>query len=171
MDALLLGCRTYDIFAAYWPHQDRGIAKLFNRLPRHVASHQAPTLEWAGSTLLGADVVGAVRNLRDRHASIHVNGSLNFVQTLFADRLLDRLTLFGCSRSSSAVERRSSPTEWFNEPQSHRTGDLLAQGRRAATLRAHRRHTRRRRDDHRRPECLNAVPAIVVASAAFSALR
>ncbi|MFM9432381.1 dihydrofolate reductase family protein [Arthrobacter sp. MP_2.3] len=94
MDALLLGRRTYDIFAAYWPHQDGGIAKLFNRLPRYVASHQAPTLEWAGSTLLGADVIGAVRDLRDRHESIHVIGSLNFVQTLFAERLFDRLTLW-----------------------------------------------------------------------------
>ncbi|MEC5192626.1 MULTISPECIES: dihydrofolate reductase family protein [unclassified Arthrobacter] len=94
MDALLLGRRTYDIFAAYWPHQDGGIAKLFNRLPKYVASHQAPTLEWAGSTLLGADVIGAVRDLRDRHESIHVIGSLNFVQTLFAERLFDRLTLW-----------------------------------------------------------------------------
>ena len=45
MDALLLGRRTYDIFAAYWPHQDGGIAKLFNGLPKYVASRQTPTLE------------------------------------------------------------------------------------------------------------------------------
>jgi len=94
MDALLLGRRTYDIFAAYWPHADGGIARLFNRLPKYVASRQAPTLEWAGSTLLGPDVVSAVRELRDRHANIHVIGSLDFVQTLFAERLFDRLTLW-----------------------------------------------------------------------------
>jgi len=94
MDALLLGRRTYDIFAAYWPHADGGIARLFNRLPKYVASRQSPALEWVDSTLLGPDVVAAVRELRDRHANIHVIGSLDFVQTLFAERLFDRLTLW-----------------------------------------------------------------------------
>ena len=94
MDALLLGRRTYDIFAAYWPQADGDIARLFNRLPKYVASRQTPALEWAGSTLLGPDVVAAVRELRDRHENIHVIGSLNFVQTLFAERLFDRLTLW-----------------------------------------------------------------------------
>ena len=98
MDALLLGRRTYDIFAAYWPQQDdgpdRGIARLFNRLPKYVASRGAPALDWANSTLLGPDLAVAVRGLRDEHAHIHVIGSLNLVQTLFAERLFDRLTLW-----------------------------------------------------------------------------
>jgi dihydrofolate reductase len=96
MDALLLGRRTYDTFAAYWPHADRNlnIARLFNRLPKYVASRHKPTLEWAGSTLLGSDTAGAVRELRDRHANVHVIGSLSFVQTLFTERLFDRLTLW-----------------------------------------------------------------------------
>jgi dihydrofolate reductase len=94
LDALLLGRRTYDIFAAYWPHQDGGIARLFNRIPKYVASRQTPTLEWAGSTLLGPDVAAAVRELRQRHENIHVIGSLDFVQTLFAEKLFDRLTLW-----------------------------------------------------------------------------
>jgi dihydrofolate reductase len=94
MDALLLGRRTYDIFAAYWPHADGDIARLFNRLPKYVASRQTPALEWAGSTLLGPDILTAVRELRDRHANTHVIGSLDFVQTLFAERLFDRLTLW-----------------------------------------------------------------------------
>ena len=94
MDALLLGRRTYDIFASYWPHAEGGIARLFNRLPKYVASRQALTLEWENSTLLGPDVADAVRELRARHAEIHVIGSLDFVQTLFAERLFDRLTLW-----------------------------------------------------------------------------
>ena len=94
MDALLLGRRTYDIFAAYWPHAGGGIAELFNRLPKYVASRQMPDLDWAGSTLLGPDVAAAVRGLRDRPSNIHVIGSLNFVQTLLAERLFDRLTLW-----------------------------------------------------------------------------
>jgi dihydrofolate reductase len=94
MDALLLGRRTYDIFAGYWPHARGDIAELFNRLPKYVASRRTPTLEWAGSTLLGPDVAAALRELRDRHENIHVIGSLDFVQTLFAERLFDRLTLW-----------------------------------------------------------------------------
>ncbi|MET4589717.1 dihydrofolate reductase family protein [Arthrobacter sp. 754] len=94
MDALLLGRRTYDIFAGYWPHARGDIAELFNRLPKYVASRRTPTLEWAGSTLLGPDVIASVRELRERHENIHVIGSLDFVQTLFAERLFDRLTLW-----------------------------------------------------------------------------
>ena len=94
MDALLLGRRTYDIFAAYWPHANGDIARLFNRIPKYVASRQSPALEWADSTLLGPDTAAAVRELRDRHDHIHVIGSLDFVQTLFAERLFDRLTLW-----------------------------------------------------------------------------
>jgi dihydrofolate reductase len=98
MDALLLGRRTYDIFAAFWPHQeegvDAGISKLFNSLPKYVASRGTPALDWAGSTQLGPDLVSAVREVRERHENIHVIGSLNLVQTLLAERLFDRLTLW-----------------------------------------------------------------------------
>jgi dihydrofolate reductase len=98
MDALLLGRRTYDIFAAYWPQyasdQDFAIAQLFNRVPKYVASRGTPQLNWAGSTLLGPDLAGELRMLRERHEKIYVSGSLNLVQTLLAERLYDRLTLF-----------------------------------------------------------------------------
>ncbi len=98
MDALLLGRKTYDIFASYWPHQEEGvdseIARLFNGLPKYVASRGTPTLEWSRSTLLGPDLVSAVREVRDRHEHVHVIGSLDLVQTLLAERLFDRLTLW-----------------------------------------------------------------------------
>ncbi len=98
LDALLLGRRTYDIFAAFWPEQeqgvDAGIARLFNQVPKYVASRGAPTLEWANSTLLGADIVSAVREIRERHANVHVIGSLDLVQTLVTEGLFDRLSLW-----------------------------------------------------------------------------
>ncbi|MEU4334475.1 dihydrofolate reductase family protein [Micromonospora lupini] len=98
MDALLLGRRTYDIFAGYWPNQGDGIdgdiATLFNRIPKYVASRGNPELGWAGSTQLGPDLGSAVRELRDRHEKIHVIGSLNLVQTLLRERLFDRLNLW-----------------------------------------------------------------------------
>jgi dihydrofolate reductase len=98
-DALLLGRRTYDIFAAYWPHQeggeDGGFAALFNRIPKYVASRGKPDLPWAGSTLLGPDdLAGAVREIRDRHEHVAVVGSLDLVQTLLRERLFDRLDLW-----------------------------------------------------------------------------
>ncbi|WP_062430752.1 dihydrofolate reductase family protein [Herbidospora daliensis] len=94
MDALLLGRRTYDIFAAHWPNQAGDIAALFNRLPKYVASRGEPSLDWAGSTLLGPDLVSAVRQVRDRHEHVHVIGSLNLVQTLLRERLFDELNLW-----------------------------------------------------------------------------
>ncbi len=97
-DALLLGRRTYDIFAAFWPHQEGGedgdFAKLFNSIPKYVASRGTPDLSWAGSTQLGPDLAGAVREIRDRHEHVTVVGSLDLVQTLLREKLFDRLDLW-----------------------------------------------------------------------------
>lgn len=93
-DALLLGRRTYDIFAAYWPHQNDEFATLFNRIPKYVASRGNPDLSWARSTQLGADLAAAVREIRDRHDHIAVVGSLNLVQTLLRENLFDRIDLW-----------------------------------------------------------------------------
>ncbi|MEU4116309.1 dihydrofolate reductase family protein [Kitasatospora sp. NPDC028055] len=94
-DALLLGRRTYDLFASYWPHQKEGeIAELFNRVPKYVASRGTTDLSWADSTQLGPDLAGAVRELRDRHENVKVVGSLNLVQSLLREKLFDRLDLW-----------------------------------------------------------------------------
>ncbi|CAH0136000.1 hypothetical protein SRABI91_00349 [Rhodococcoides fascians] len=93
-DALLLGRRTYDIFAAYWPHQHDSFATLFNTIPKYVASRGTPDLLWNGSTQLGPDLAGAVREIRDRHDNIKVVGSLDLVQTLLREKLFDRLDLW-----------------------------------------------------------------------------
>jgi dihydrofolate reductase len=94
LDALLLGRKTYDIFAAYWPQQTGDIGALFNRVPKYVASRGTPRLDWAGSTQLGADLPHSIAELRERHENVHVIGSLDFVQTLLRERLFDRLTLW-----------------------------------------------------------------------------
>lgn len=94
-DALLLGRRTYEIFAGYWPDQTEGdIATLFNRVPKYVASRGRPDLSWAGSTLLGRDLAASVREIRDRHENVKVVGSLNLVQTLLREKLFDVLDLW-----------------------------------------------------------------------------
>jgi dihydrofolate reductase len=97
-DALLLGRRTYDIFASYWPHaeggEDNEIATLFNRIPKYVASRGTPDLSWAGSEQLGPDLAAAVREIRDRHEHVKVVGSLDLVQSLLREKLFDRLDLW-----------------------------------------------------------------------------
>ena len=94
LDALLLGRRTYDIFAGYWPHQDDDIGRLFTRVPKYVASRGTPALEWENSHLLGPDLAAAVAELRGRHEDVRVIGSIDFVQTLLAERLFDALNLW-----------------------------------------------------------------------------
>ena len=95
-DALLLGRRTYDIFAAYWPHQEGGedneIATLFNSVPKYVASAAGPTSRGPGPRS-SADLAGAVREIGTGE-HVKVVGSLNLVQTLLREKLFDRLDLW-----------------------------------------------------------------------------
>lgn len=98
MDALLLGRRTYDIFAGYWPNQVNGseseIAQKFDRIPKYVASRGEPDLPWRDSHLLGTDLQAELSALRERHEEIHVIGSIDFARTLVADGLFDQLNLW-----------------------------------------------------------------------------
>ena len=96
---LLLGRRTYDIFAAYWPHvaedaPHRGIADQFNDTVKHVATHHADTLEWRNSHALGKDIAAAVRELkRDNGPDLVTQGSSDLVHQLLATDLVDELRL------------------------------------------------------------------------------
>ena len=99
LDALLLGRRTYDIFAGYWPHHTTGpegaIGQLFDRVPKYVASRDAGIrLDWQGSTRVGADLPAELAALRERHQDVHVIGSVDFVQTLLDEQLYDELQLW-----------------------------------------------------------------------------
>ena len=98
MDALLLGRRTYDIFAGYWPHQLDGpaadIARKFDAIPKYVASRGTPDLDWRDSHLLGGDLAQELAALRERHQEIHLIGSIDFARTLVADGLFDQLNLW-----------------------------------------------------------------------------
>lgn len=95
MDALVLGRRTYDIFAAYWPlHVDNPIGQRFAEIPKYVASRGPLQLDWAGAEQLGPDAPAAVAALRERHEDIHVIGSIDFVQSLLAAEAYDELNLW-----------------------------------------------------------------------------
>jgi dihydrofolate reductase len=94
LDALLLGRRTYDIWADFWPHQDDVIGRRFNSIPKYVASRSERDLGWTGSTRVGSDLAAEVRAVRDRHEDVHVIGSLDLAQTLLAEGLYDELALW-----------------------------------------------------------------------------
>jgi dihydrofolate reductase len=94
---LLLGRRTYDIWAGYWPHVRAGhaIADLFNRVPKHVATHRPDTLGWQNSHALKGDLVDAIRALkRQDGASLLTWGSGDMMRQLLADGLVDELRLW-----------------------------------------------------------------------------
>lgn len=98
-EGLLLGRRTYDIFAAHWPrvgedHPHNEIARKLNGMPKHVASRTLHTLTWQNSTLLGDDVPGAVAKLREQPGGeLHVIGSGRLIQTLMRHDLVDEYRL------------------------------------------------------------------------------
>lgn len=100
--ALLLGRKTYEIFAGFWPHvgedhDDYPMAKILNEAPKFVASHTLTSADWHNTTVLDGDVVAAVRALKAKDiGEIQVIGSIDLARTLIRHRLIDefRLTVF-----------------------------------------------------------------------------
>ena len=93
---LLLGRHTYDIWAAYWPHVQAGhpIADLFNRVPKHVATHRPDTLDWQNSHALKGGLADAIRALkRQGGANLLTWGSADMARQLLAAGLVDELRL------------------------------------------------------------------------------
>ncbi len=96
---LVLGRRTYDIFAGYWPHVPQGaphqaIADAFNGTIKHVATHHPDTLAWQNSRALGTDVVAALREIkRSDGPDLITQGSSELVHQLLATDLVDELRL------------------------------------------------------------------------------
>ena len=94
LDALLLGRKTYDIFAGYWPNQgDDPIAVKFNAVPKFVASRTLTDPTWEGTTVV-SDVATDVRAIKDRFDETHVIGSGDLARSLLAADLVDRLNLY-----------------------------------------------------------------------------
>lgn len=94
MDALLLGRKTYDIFAAYWPTATGVIAEKLNQVPKFVASRSPRDLRWTRSTPIRGDLAAEVAAIKGRHREVHVIGSGDLVQTLLRQGLVDRLDLW-----------------------------------------------------------------------------
>jgi dihydrofolate reductase len=96
---LLLGRKTYEIFAAYWPYQDADgpnaeITRGFNKATKYVASRSGVQLTWQNSIAMADAAAGVARLKREDGPDLLIQGSGNLIQTLLAHDLIDRITLF-----------------------------------------------------------------------------
>lgn len=92
---LLLGRKTYEIFAAHWPHvPDQPGAEELNSARKYVASRTLDNVEWNNSTLLEGDVAEAVAKIKQEEGpEIQVHGSSDLIQTLLEHDLIDEFRL------------------------------------------------------------------------------
>src|ERR1700741_1081586 len=96
---LLLGRKTYEIFAGYWPYYDEdaahgGIAKLFNEVKKYVVSRSAEVdTSWAGSVLL-RDIAEVKRLKQEDGPNLVTQGSTELVHALLAHDLVDAMSIF-----------------------------------------------------------------------------
>jgi dihydrofolate reductase len=94
--AMVLGRRTYDIMAAYWPHASEAEgAPTFNNATKYVASRGRPTLEWSNSVLIEGDAADGIAALKKEDGpELQVHGSANLIQTLLRHDLVDQYRLW-----------------------------------------------------------------------------
>jgi dihydrofolate reductase len=94
---LLLGRKTYEIFAGHWPFvtdPNDPIAATFNKVTKFVASRSQPTLSWQNSQHLGTDVVASLKRLKvENGPDLLVQGSSNLLQTLWTNSLIDEFSV------------------------------------------------------------------------------
>jgi len=126
---LLLGRRTYDIFAGYWPKAaaDDPIAQGINKATKYVVSHRPVNLDWKTSVLIDGDVVAKIKKLKaEGGPELQVHGSGNLIQTLLKH---DLLTSSGSRRSQSRLGRGSACSLMAQCPSA--SNSLTARSRRA----------------------------------------
>lgn len=93
---LLLGRRTYEIFAAYWPYAgDNPIAKAFNKATKFVVTHRLDRFDWLPAQPIGGDAVAELRRLKASDGpELHLWGSSVLLQTLIAAELVDEFRVW-----------------------------------------------------------------------------
>ena len=91
---LLLGRKTYEIFAAYWPNAKDSTADILNHAKKYVVTKTLDKLDWQNSVVLNGDVIGEIRKLKQQDGpELQVYGSANLIQTLLKNDLVDELKL------------------------------------------------------------------------------
>jgi dihydrofolate reductase len=94
--AMVLGRKTYDIMAAFWPHApEEAGAKTWNDATKYVVSWSRPTLEWSNSVLIQGDAGEGIAELKKEDGpELQVHGSGNLIQTLMRHNLVDQYRLW-----------------------------------------------------------------------------
>ena len=91
---LLLGRKTYDIFAGYWPQVKDETGAGINRAKKYVVSHRPVNLDWKTTVPINGDVAGKINQLKKEDGpEIQVHGSGNLIQTLLKNDLVDEFWL------------------------------------------------------------------------------
>jgi len=92
---LLLGRKTYEIFAAYWPYVENDIADKFNAANKYVVSKTINKLNWKNSFLIKGNIIDEIRKLKEQDGpELHIYGSSNLVKTLINSNLIDQLNVW-----------------------------------------------------------------------------
>jgi dihydrofolate reductase len=92
---LLLGRKTYEIFAAHWPYDEGPVAERLNNATKYVASRTLHSLDWSNSTLIEGEVEKAVPQLKAGDGpELQVHGSPELLRTLLAHELIDEFRLW-----------------------------------------------------------------------------
>jgi dihydrofolate reductase len=129
--ALLLGRVTYEGFAKAWPRMkdEVGFAEKMNSMPKYVVSSTLRNPEWANSSVLEGDVVGAVRDLKSQiGGELLVNGSMTLCQVLLEHGLVDELRLMVFPVVLGAGKRlvgKTSNSRALRQVESRPAGDAL----------------------------------------------
>ena len=112
--AMVLGRKTYDIMAAYWPTAPEEMgAKVFNDATKYVASRNRPTLEWSNSVLIEGDAADGLAALKQEDGpELQVHGSADLIQSLLRTNLVDeyRLWVFPVVIGSGSACSRMAPS-------------------------------------------------------------
>lgn len=138
---LLLGRRTYEIFAAYWPDRDDEIGRTFNAVNKYVATGPDTPLTWAHSHRLEGDLAEAVRALRASPGrDLLIQGSSEVIHTLLAQDLIDQMTLLTfpvvLGRGKRLFDEGSNPRDWTaGGIETTQTGVVVGTYRRAGEVR------------------------------------
>jgi dihydrofolate reductase len=92
---LVLSRKTYDIFAAHWPHSEEPAAAVLNNATKHVASTTLTDVDWENSKLIEGDVPDGIRALKEGDGpELQVHGSANLIQTLLEHGLVDEFRIW-----------------------------------------------------------------------------
>jgi dihydrofolate reductase len=140
---LLLGRKTYELFASYWPKQDaekNPFAGPFSNAKKYVVSNTSPELSWKETELIDGDVVAKLKELKQGDGPmVQVHGSANLVQTLLKEDLVDELWLkffpVTLGPGKRLFEDGSIPATWeLTESTVTTTGVIMANYKRAGEL-------------------------------------